>query len=76
MSETYPMSVVMNAQITKYFKTWEIYVGVENLLGTHQNNPIIAAENPYGQYFDSSLVWGPISEQMYYFGIRFAISKK
>lgn len=75
MKETYPMYVIMNAQITKYFKTWEIYVGVENLLGTHQPNTIIAADDPYGNYFDSSLIWGPASKQMYYLGIRFAISR-
>lgn len=73
LPESYPMYVVMNAQITKFFKKFEVYVGVENILGTHQKNPIIAANNPFGEYFDSSLIWGPTNKQMYYFGIRFAI---
>ncbi|MDR2835441.1 MAG: TonB-dependent receptor plug domain-containing protein, partial [Bacteroidales bacterium] len=74
--EKYPMYTIMNAQITKYFRKWEMYVGVENLLGFKQKNPIIAADNPFGEHFDSSLIYGPINGQMYYLGIRFAINKK
>jgi hypothetical protein len=36
----------MNAQITKYFKTWSIYAGSENLTNFTQMHPIIDVENP------------------------------
>lgn len=50
-----------------------IYAGVENLLNYRQNNPIIAANAPYSQYFDASMVWGPIYGRMLYAGLRFKI---
>ena len=37
---------VVNAQITKYFRQWSIYVGAENLFNYKQPNPIIDASNP------------------------------
>ena len=39
---------VVNAQITKYFRQWSIYVGAENLFNYKQPNPIIDASNPRG----------------------------
>lgn len=51
---------VVNAQITKYFRRWSIYVGAENLFDYKQPHPIIDAENPRGDNFDGSMVWGPV----------------
>jgi hypothetical protein len=67
---------IFNAQITKYFKRWEIYLGSENLSNFTQANPIVAASDPFGDNFDSSLIWGPIHGRKFYLGIRFAIDKK
>ena len=67
---------IMNVQVTKYFKFWEIYLGVENIFNFVQKNPIIDAINPYGDYFDSSLIWGPIHGRKFHIGIRFALEKK
>lgn len=72
----FPSYYIMNAQVTKYFKLWEIYVGAENILNFVQKNPIIAADDPYGEYFDSSLIWGPVHGRKFYIGIRFALAKK
>ncbi|OQC45137.1 MAG: Vitamin B12 transporter BtuB [Bacteroidetes bacterium ADurb.Bin028] len=72
----FPSYYIMNAQITKYFKFWEIYLGVENIFNFVQKNPIIAATSPYGEYFDSSLIWGPIHGRKFHIGIRFALEKK
>lgn len=72
----FPSYYIMNAQITKYFKTWEIYLGAENILNFVQKNPIIAASDPYGDFFDSSLIWGPVHGRKFYIGIRFALAKK
>ena len=66
----------MNAQITKYFKTWSIYLGAENLTGFRQENPVLAADQPFGEYFDASLLWGPIDGRKIYLGIRFAIERE
>jgi len=62
--------VIMNAQITRNFKKWNIYLGSENLTGFRQHNPIIASEDPFGEYFDSSLIWGPVHGRKVYAGLR------
>jgi hypothetical protein len=49
------------------------YVGVENLLNYKQNNPIVSSDAPYSQYFDASMVWGPIYGRMLYGGLRFKL---
>ena len=51
---------VVNAQITKYFRRWSVYIGAENLFDYKQPHPIIDAENPRGDNFDGSMVWGPV----------------
>ena len=61
---------ILNAQITKKFRRWEIYVGGENLLNVKQKDPIVQAENPFGEYFDATMVYMPISGIMGYVGVR------
>ncbi|MBX2945642.1 MAG: TonB-dependent receptor [Cyclobacteriaceae bacterium] len=69
-----PDYFLMNAQITKDIKDkWSVYLGVENLNNYTLDNPIIAADQPFSQYFDTSLVWGPIFGTMAYAGFRFRI---
>ncbi|MBQ0721777.1 MAG: TonB-dependent receptor, partial [Gammaproteobacteria bacterium] len=50
---------IMNAQVTKYFRMWNIYVGSENLTGFKQENPIAGVGDPFGPNFDATNVWGP-----------------
>ncbi len=64
---------IVNLQAQYKFMGFEIYAGVENLLDTMQHHPIIDPQNPYGENFDASLVWGPIMGRMYYSGIRWVI---
>jgi outer membrane receptor protein involved in Fe transport len=60
--------------LTKIKKAdFNFYVGVENLLNYKQPNPIVDNHNPYSQYFDASMVWGPIYGRMFYAGLRFKI---
>lgn len=74
IAETSPSFFLMNAQVSKQWReVFDVYVGVENILDYRQENPIIAAEDPFGQYFDSSLIWGPIFGRMFYTGIRLRI---
>ncbi|MBS2097308.1 TonB-dependent receptor plug domain-containing protein [Carboxylicivirga linearis] len=66
---------IMNAQVTKFFRKWNVYVGAENLANFTQANPIIAGDNPFGNEFDSSLTWGPVLGRRIYFGMRFFIDR-
>ena len=72
--EKSPIYAIINAQITKYFNIWNVYAGVENLTGFTQSDPVIAADDPFGQYFDSSLVWGPIMGRKIYVGLKFQLN--
>ncbi|MNL78554.1 hypothetical protein D3C87_2049740 [compost metagenome] len=67
----------MNAQVSKDFgknKNFTIYVGGENLTNYFQHNPILGADDPFGSYFDTSLLWGPLTGRMFYTGVRFHIN--
>ena len=69
-----PDFVLSNAQISKRWSNkFDIYLGVENLFNFVQENPILGANDPFGDYFDSSLVWGPIFGRMVYAGVRYTI---
>jgi outer membrane receptor for ferrienterochelin and colicins len=68
--------VTMNAQVSRSLgkkKAWEVYVGAENLTDFIQQNAIIAADQPFSQYFDASMIWGPVIGRMFYGGFRFKI---
>jgi outer membrane receptor for ferrienterochelin and colicin len=73
MDEFSPFYTILNAQVTKVYKRWEFYVGGENLTNYRQMHPIIAAEDPFGPYFDASNIWGPISGVKVYAGVRFLL---
>ncbi|MET3731095.1 TonB-dependent receptor domain-containing protein [Moheibacter stercoris] len=60
----------LNAQIAKNFnKVIRVYVGGENLLGYTQHNPIIDAQNPFGNYFDGGMVYAPVMPANFYIGL-------
>ena len=70
--ERSPFYVIMNAQITKRLgEQWEIYAGGENLTKYKQKHPLVAASEPFGNDFDASMVWGPLSGIRGYVGFRF-----
>jgi outer membrane receptor for ferrienterochelin and colicin len=68
--EQAPAYCMLNAQITKKFRRWEIYVGAENLLNYKQSDPIVDAQNPFGNNFDATVVYAPITGIMGYLGVR------
>lgn len=71
-----PSYVLLSGQITKKWNNrLDTYIGIENALNFKQKNPIIDSNNPYGDYFDSSLVWGPIFGRNIYAGLRYVIGK-
>jgi len=71
---TSPMYTIINAQVSKFFNKLEVYLGGENLTGFTQEDPIIASDDPFGEYFDSSMIWGPIVGRKLYVGLKFSIN--
>jgi outer membrane receptor for ferrienterochelin and colicins len=66
----------INAQVTKSFRTWDVYLGGENLGNFRQANPIVGANDPYGRDFDAAArVWGPITGRMIYGGFRYKLKR-
>jgi outer membrane receptor for ferrienterochelin and colicin len=71
-----PDFVLMNAQILKTIgknSQFDFYVGVENLTNYFQKKVIVSANQPFGNYFDASMIWGPVNGRMFYFGMRYKI---
>ena len=67
----YPSYFLMSGQVTKYFKSLDIYAGVENITDYTQKNPVLNAENPFSETFDAAQVWGPIMGRRFYAGLRY-----
>lgn len=72
VSEIYP---IVNAQLTYVHKSWDFYLGGENLNNYRQPNPIIDAENPFSDTFNATRVWAPIFGINVYAGFRFSIKQ-
>jgi hypothetical protein len=70
-----PSFATLHAQVTRVVGSWEFYLGGENLTSTLQRQQIIAPEDPFGPYFDASLIWGPTNLAMVYAGLRFTIAR-
>lgn len=65
---------LLNSQVTRVFsKQFEIYVGGENLTDFRQKSPILANDDPFGNSFDSTIIYGPIFGRMFYAGLRFKL---
>lgn len=64
---------LLNGQVTRNFRWGGVYLGGENLLSFTQNNPIVAAERPFSEDFDASLIWAPIMGRVIYLGFRYKI---
>ena len=70
--DAYP---VLNAQILKWFRWGNIYIGGENLTNYKQKNPIIGCHDPWGENFDATMIYGPIDGIMFYAGIKWKLEK-
>ena len=71
-----PDFILMNAQVSKTVgkkHPMDFYIGAENLTNYFQKDVIIAADQPFGNYFDASMVWGPVTGNMFYVGWRYKI---
>jgi outer membrane receptor for ferrienterochelin and colicins len=65
----------LNAQITRTFIKWDLYVGGENLANFTQKNPVMGANHPFHQGFDGGMAWGPVTGRMIYAGMRYKIMR-
>ncbi len=66
-----PAFVNLNAQVSRSFRRWDVYLGGENLTNFTQKNPIITPDNPFGNRFDAGSAWGPIVGRIIYLGTRY-----
>ena len=70
-----PSYATLNAQISRNFnKNIRVYLGGENLTSYTQNQPIMDAKNPFGNYFDGGMVYAPIMPANFYVGVDFSFN--
>lgn len=67
----YPAYFQLQAQVTREFRRFSIYIGGENLTNYTISNPIRGASDPWASDFDATQVWGPTNGAMGYVGVRF-----
>lgn len=72
-SKRYAMA---NIQISKRWKNWQWYAGVENINHFRQKNPILQASTPYSYGFDATQIWAPVIGASAYTGLRFIIKEE
>lgn len=65
--------IYMLGQITRKFKTFDLYVGVENITDYKQDVPVFGADQPFSQHFDASVVYAPVMGRLFYLGLRLNI---
>lgn len=63
----------VNAQVSRSFRRWDLYLGAENLTNFTQKDPIILADEPFSLRFDAGMAWGPIVGRVIYFGTRYKL---
>jgi outer membrane receptor protein involved in Fe transport len=60
-------------QVTRKFKSFDIYIGGENLTNFRQMDPIVEYWKPFHTHFDASMAWGPVLGISVYAGLRLTI---
>jgi outer membrane receptor for ferrienterochelin and colicins len=68
-----PSYYLINFQLTRKFKSFDVYLGIENLGNYYQEHSIISSSEPFGPNFDASMIWGPISGRMFFAGFRYSL---
>lgn len=72
---SYPAYFQLQAQVTREFHRFSLYVGGENLTNYKIDDPIRHAHHPWSVAFDATQVWGPVTGAMAYVGVRFKLEK-
>ena len=72
-------------QVTKFFRTWSIYLGAENMTNFTQDNPIVGSTiehdghhlvDPSSPTYDASMIWAPIHGWKLYLGFRWTLERE
>ena len=73
-------------QVTKFFRTWSIYLGAENMNNFTQDNPIVGERreakgehkfvDPSSDTYDASMIWAPIHGWKLYLGFRWSLERE
>ncbi len=78
-----PVYPLLYGQITRRFKGWDVYAGVENLTNFRQKDVILGYRKndaghviPEQPSFDASCIWGPLMGIKAHIGFRFTLWKK
>lgn len=66
----------LNAQVTRNFHHFSVYIGGENLTNYKQKHPIIGASNPWSTEFEPTMTYGPVAGAVGYAGIRVNLGKR
>lgn len=77
-----PVYPLLYAQVTRRFKGWDVYAGVENLTNFRQKDVILGSikdangfVDPRQASFDASCIWGPLMGIKAHVGFRFTLWK-
>jgi outer membrane receptor for ferrienterochelin and colicin len=73
--DSFDSFVILNAQISKFFRTWSVYAGAENILDFVQEHPVISPESPRSKSFDATMIWGPVHGRKFYIGMRWNLPR-
>jgi outer membrane receptor for ferrienterochelin and colicins len=73
MPEKSPSFFRLLGQVTYLYKHWEWFMGSENMTNFTQKQVIIDPANPFGGYFDSGSIWGPVMGRTIYMGCRWTL---
>lgn len=71
--DMFPAYPQINMQLTREFRHFKIYIGIENLTNYQQPVPVVDANNPWSTTFEPTMIWGPVHGIMSYWGIRMNI---
>ncbi|WP_300770457.1 TonB-dependent siderophore receptor, partial [uncultured Bacteroides sp.] len=74
-NERYKGFEQLSFQVTRFFRNWSVYIGGENLTNFKQKNAIIGADDPWGDNFDASMIWGPMHGAKGYIGVRYNLPR-
>jgi len=73
--ENTPEYIILNAQVSKKFRNFDIYLGCENLTDFRQLDPITEPARPYHTHFDTAMTWGPVVGRTFYLGFRYKLGQ-
>lgn len=69
-----PSYSLVNAQVTRVFsRSFEVYLGAENVFNYQQERAILGADAPFGPFFDATITYAPVFGRMVYTGLRYKV---